>query len=308
MDTEQIKQAVGGVFSRSAAAYGQVGPSYFQHFGQQLVNFARITPGARVLDVACGRGAVLFPAAEAASPGGLVTGVDLSAGMVSETSRDIAERSVRNARVVHMDAENLQFPDASFDTVLCGFALFFFPRLDQALAEMHRVLVPGGQIAVSTWGKYDERWEWLGKLIKKYLPDEPDPGAMPGPQRDFKTPPASKPSSRAGGSASCAPKSRLSRWLTAARMNGGPPAGRTVAATRWKKSSVSPVPPAWKATGPKPTNTCRRSGRRKAFPNGSKPFSLPGKKINGEIRGPLKYLFKLRNGKYAVSQLKISFI
>ncbi len=188
MDNEEWKQLYQGIFSRSAASYGQVGPAYFQHFGRRLVTFAQIPPGARVLDVACGRGSVLFPVIEAIGPSGKVVGVDFSGAMVAETAQEIAARAVPNASVTQMDAEHLQFPDACFDFVLCGFALFFFPQLSQALAEMHRVLVPGGQVAVSTWGKYDERWEWLGKLIEKYLPPAPEEAAETQPGPDFGTP------------------------------------------------------------------------------------------------------------------------
>jgi ubiquinone/menaquinone biosynthesis C-methylase UbiE len=50
-----------------------------------------------------------------------------------------------------MDAERLAFADASFDRVLCGFGLMFFPHLQTALAEMRRVLKPGGRLGASTW-------------------------------------------------------------------------------------------------------------------------------------------------------------
>ncbi len=186
--TDQQKQEYEAVFTRAAAAYGQVGPGYFAHFGRRLVEFACLPPGARLLDIACGRGAVLFPAAEKVGPAGEVTGVDLSAGMVAETRREIAARSIPNARVMQMDAEQLQFPDGSFDGVLCGFALFFFPNLGRALAEIRRVLAPGGMVAVSTWGTWDERWKWLDDLFKAYLPPalqgEPEPEAAP----DFHSP------------------------------------------------------------------------------------------------------------------------
>ena len=205
MDNEQRKQLYQGIFSRSAATYGQAGPPYFSHFGRRLVAFTQLPPGARVLDVACGRGAVLFPAAEAVGPAGKVIGIDFSEAMVAETAREITTGAIPNASVMQMDAEHLQFPDESFDFVLCGFALFFFPQLDQALAEMRRVLVPGGQVVVSTWGQFDERWEWLGKLIEKYLPPEPEEAAkeqpvaekQPGP--DFRTPAGVEAILAAGG-------------------------------------------------------------------------------------------------------------
>lgn len=72
-----------------------------------------------------------------------------------------------------MDAEDLRFPPAIFDHVLCGFSLFFFPRRERALSEMKRVLKPGGRLAISTWGKTDAQWQWLDDLLDSYLP-EPD--------------------------------------------------------------------------------------------------------------------------------------
>jgi SAM-dependent methyltransferase len=50
-----------------------------------------------------------------------------------------------------MDAERLDFPEATFSRVLCGFGLMFFPHLDRALSEFRRVLEPGGRIGISTW-------------------------------------------------------------------------------------------------------------------------------------------------------------
>jgi len=54
--------------------------------------------------------------------------------------REISQRGLANAQIRQMDAEHLDFPESSFEVVLCGFALFFFPQLDRALAEFGRVL------------------------------------------------------------------------------------------------------------------------------------------------------------------------
>ena len=67
-----------------------------------------------------------------------------------------------------MDAEQLTFPDSSFDFVLCGFSLQFFPHLEQALSEFKRVLKPDGHIAVTTWCGDDERWDWYEDLREAY--------------------------------------------------------------------------------------------------------------------------------------------
>jgi ubiquinone/menaquinone biosynthesis C-methylase UbiE len=124
------------------------GPGCFAHFGRRLVEVAGIKSGARVLDIASGRGAVFFPAAESVGDGGDVVGIDLAEAMAQATSEEAAARGLK-ARVSVMDAEELSFPDASFNCVTCGFGIMFFPDQDQGLAQMRRVLKPDGQLAIS---------------------------------------------------------------------------------------------------------------------------------------------------------------
>lgn len=165
MDTESRKAALAGVFNRSASTYDRVGPRFFSYFGKRLVELAPLDEGATVLDLAAGRGAVLFPAAEKVGSTGSVTGIDLAEGMVRETQAEIEARQLTNTAILRMDAEQLVFPDAHFDAVLCGFALFFFPQLSQALAEIRRVLKPGGVLVCSTFSdRDDQRWKWLETL------------------------------------------------------------------------------------------------------------------------------------------------
>jgi len=174
-EIEKRKQQVSGIFDGAAPTYDQIGPRFFSYFGRRLVEIAQISSGARVLDVATGRGAVLYPAAESAGKDGSVTGIDLSEMMVQETNKELLHKKISpKVEVKQMDAELLQFPDDSFDHVLCGFAIFFFPRLDQTMAEFRRVLKPSGQICVSTFDKlFDEEWGWFYEIVEKYLPSEP---------------------------------------------------------------------------------------------------------------------------------------
>jgi ubiquinone/menaquinone biosynthesis C-methylase UbiE len=191
--TQQKKQ-MAGIFDRAAMTYDQVGPHFFSHFGRRLVEIARIPAGLNVLDVATGRGAVLYPAAEAVGAQGHVTGIDLSEMMVRETAQELTLLKIApNVAVRQMDAEHLQFPDKSFDYVLCGFAIFFFPQLELAMSEFRRVLKPQGQICVTTWNKiWDEQWSWVDEMIKAYLPPEPETNpaaaANSAPQAVFNTP------------------------------------------------------------------------------------------------------------------------
>jgi ubiquinone/menaquinone biosynthesis C-methylase UbiE len=166
LDSQNKKDSLRGVFTRSAASYERI--RYFPIFGAWLVELAQIPAGAKVLDVACGRGAVLFPAAERVGPSGYVIGIDLADGMARETQMEIERRGLIQAKARQMDAEHLTFPDSSFDFVLCGFALQFFPHLEQALSEFCRVLKSGGKVAVTTWSDDDERWEWLEDLRNAY--------------------------------------------------------------------------------------------------------------------------------------------
>jgi ubiquinone/menaquinone biosynthesis C-methylase UbiE len=148
---EAAKARTARVFGELAADYDQGGPAFFTYFGRRLVELADIAPDSRVLDVATGRGAVLFPAAAKVGAGGSVIGIDLTEAMVQALTVDIERRAVTNADVRTMDAENLAFVGDSFDAVLCGFGVMFFPRLAVALSEFRRVLTTGGMLAVSTF-------------------------------------------------------------------------------------------------------------------------------------------------------------
>lgn len=147
-----------GVFGRGAATFDRIGQ--FAHFGERLVICANVTEGDRVLDVATGRGAVAFPAAKRVGAHGRVVGIDIAQGMLQETAKDLASGNWPNIELQQMDAEHLQYSDASFDCVLCGFALWFFPHPAEALREFHRVLKPAGRLAVTTWA-YDSPWHNL---------------------------------------------------------------------------------------------------------------------------------------------------
>jgi len=137
-------------YSRAADIYDA--SPFFPVCGRRLVDLVDMRPGDRVLDVACGTGAVLLPAAERTGPSGSIIGIDLTPQMVAVCRAKIAATNVHNVDVRVMDATVLDLPDASFDVVTCGFAIWFIPDMQGALREMRRVLKPGGKLAVSVWG------------------------------------------------------------------------------------------------------------------------------------------------------------
>lgn len=162
------KSNIVGLYNRVAPLYGQVGPDFFAHAGQQLVERIGITEGAQVLDVGVGRGANLFPAAGKVGPHGHVTGIDLAEQMLLETQAEVDRRHISNVTLLQMDAEQLTFPTASFDDVLCGFALFLFPLVEQALSGFFRVLRPGGKLGITVARDSDALTQWYGERLTEY--------------------------------------------------------------------------------------------------------------------------------------------
>ena len=165
MEADRGKSWLAGVFDRAAPTYDRVGESYHEVFGRRLVERVGSITGASVLDVACGKGAVAFPAATAAGPTGRVVGIDISSEMVRLCVEELKVRGLPHSRALVMDAEDLAFNDDRFDAVFCAFGVFFLPQPGKAAAEVARVLKPGGTFGISTWGEGDPRWEWEDDLI-----------------------------------------------------------------------------------------------------------------------------------------------
>lgn len=119
-------------------------PALFQAWGPVVCDAAAVAPGQRVLDVACGTGALTLAVAERVGPAGSVTGLDANPEMLAVARRKHAGVDWQEGR-----AEALPFPDGSFDAVVSQFGLMFFDDRVLALREMRRVLRPGGRMAVA---------------------------------------------------------------------------------------------------------------------------------------------------------------
>jgi O-methyltransferase/aklanonic acid methyltransferase len=110
----------GSVFDRAAATYGTVGPDFFSHFGRRLVDRIGIPESGRVIDVACGTGAALMPAAKAVGPGGLAVGVELSEAVFRRVGGATDAGSGPRNFVACMDAQQLAVRAGSFDVAVCA--------------------------------------------------------------------------------------------------------------------------------------------------------------------------------------------
>lgn len=190
-----------------ASSYDAVTSSY-DHFterfttpiARRLVSLANLTSKDRVLDVATGTGVV----ARLARRSSVVVGADLSTGMLAKARANATAENL-DIEFVQTDAEAMQFPEKSFDVVLSLFGLMHFPHPETALAEMLRVLKPGGRLVIGVgsspafgtlqqaayaWDRGLEmlqrarsRWigapEFLDALVRKHIPTHAGPETAP---------------------------------------------------------------------------------------------------------------------------------
>ena len=129
-------------------------PGLFAPWSSHLIQSANPQLGERVLDVACGTGIVARQIAPRVGPQGIIVGLDLDPDKIN-VARAAPEREGLTIEWHTSPAEQLPFPDGSFDLVLCQFGLMFFTDRHAALTEMHRVLRPGGRVVLSVWQSLD---------------------------------------------------------------------------------------------------------------------------------------------------------
>ena len=117
----------------------------------ELVAAADVTSGDLVLDVACGTGVVARKAASRSGAATNVTGTDVNPRMLEAAARFAAEAGLSEIAWLECDAATMPLPGDTFDVVLCQQGLQFMPDKPAAMAEMARVLKPGGLLALSVW-------------------------------------------------------------------------------------------------------------------------------------------------------------
>jgi ubiquinone/menaquinone biosynthesis C-methylase UbiE len=135
----------------AATAYEELlVPALFQPWAERIANAARLRPGDRLLDVACGTGVLARTAAIRVGPKGSVVGLDINPGMLS-----VACRIAPDIEWQQGSAESLPYESETFDVVVSQFGLMFFADQRAALQEMIRVLAPGGRLAVAVFDSLD---------------------------------------------------------------------------------------------------------------------------------------------------------
>jgi demethylmenaquinone methyltransferase / 2-methoxy-6-polyprenyl-1,4-benzoquinol methylase len=138
------------------------------------VGIARPRPGERVLDVATGSGDLAVALCRRTQPGGEVWITDINRRML-ERGRDRLLDAGIAAPAVQCDGERLPFPTGYFDCVTVGFGLRNMTRKEAALAEMARVLKPGGRLVVlefsKVWKPLERAYDWYSFKVLPWLGD-----------------------------------------------------------------------------------------------------------------------------------------
>ncbi len=140
-------------WDRAASRYDASWAQPLSSAHQALLARLRPRPGERVLDVACGTGAVACELAALVGPAGEVVGIDLSQAMVDAARARAADAGLANVRFERLDAQSLPLEHATYDVVTCCFGLMYVPEPELALARMRQALRPGGRLGLAVWGE-----------------------------------------------------------------------------------------------------------------------------------------------------------
>lgn len=167
----ELKARAKGIWAKGA--YEEVARNLVE-MSAHLVSAARVGPGDRVLDVACGTGITTLTARRT---GAEVVGLDLTPELLDEAKLLAEAAGVSGIEWREGDAEALPFADGSFDVVLSSFGHMFAPRPEVTAREMLRVLRPEGRIAFTTWPPEHATGSFF-RVTGKYVP--PPPG-VPSP-------------------------------------------------------------------------------------------------------------------------------
>lgn len=150
-------------------------PTIATPVSRDLLGEARLKPGERVLDVACGTGVVARLAAERVGAEGRVVATDVAPDMI-DVARSVPAPSGAEIEWREADAAALPLPDGAFDVVLCQMGLPFFGDKRAALQEMRRVLAAGGRVVLNTPGTIQRPFEVMDEALVRHI--SPDLGGF----------------------------------------------------------------------------------------------------------------------------------
>ena len=159
---------------------------------------AAFKPGERVIDLGCGGGGTTIAIARAVSPGGHVTGLDISPDLIAAAGARARQSTEADIAFLCADAASVTVADAPFDRLFSRFGSMFFPQVEPAFRNLRRMVKDGGRIDLVLWAPPADN-PWF-QLIR-------------GAVAEFATPPANPPDPRAPGPFALADVDRLNHIL-----------------------------------------------------------------------------------------------
>jgi ubiquinone/menaquinone biosynthesis C-methylase UbiE len=149
---DDAKRRAQDTYNAAAEFFDEPALAFWDRFGRTTVDRLGLRPGAIVLDACAGSGASALPAAERVGPSGKVVAVDLADNLLALAQAKAARYGMRNLETRHADIEALDYPPGAFDAVIIVFGVFFLPDMAAGTAALWRLVAPGGQLGVTTWG------------------------------------------------------------------------------------------------------------------------------------------------------------
>ena len=185
-DAAKYKQTTRDQWETAAEAWHRWGPTLRSWLGpatERMLDLASVTSGCRVLDVAAGAGDQTLQAAERVRPGGSVLATDISPAILAFAAAEAKRAGHTNVTTRAMDGESLDLGDGSFDVVISRVGLIYFPDQQKALAEMRRVLVPGGRVAAIVYATADKNgfFSLPVSIVRRHAKLGPPVAGHPGP-------------------------------------------------------------------------------------------------------------------------------
>lgn len=147
---ELFDQLVVARASKSVEDHDKLGHGLPEKTDNKFAELLSPKKGAVCLDIASATGSMTLALADKVGPEGHVIGIDLAQAMLDYSERKARAYRLKNIEWIQMNAQDLKFPDNTFDVVTCSLAIFYFPDIPGALKEMLRVLKPGGVLGITT--------------------------------------------------------------------------------------------------------------------------------------------------------------
>jgi ubiquinone/menaquinone biosynthesis C-methylase UbiE len=150
-----------------------LGPIFFHHYADDLAARLPVSPGIRVLEVACGTGILTERLVRRLGGQGTVIATDLNEAMIAHAQARIPASPRFEWR--QADGASLPFPDRSFDAVVCQFGLMFFPDKAAGVREAFRVLASGGTYLFNVWDALEKNAiaRIAHETISTFFPGDP---------------------------------------------------------------------------------------------------------------------------------------